>query len=139
MREVRIWRPFRAGEMSQIAAVNALSDAYVTYDDYKRLAGDLDDAQTRIVELKQEIAEDAKATAESQETTGKYMADAEAAQREIELLKKIIGAFSRLRIGKYVSWGNAGGPNECEHGRADGIPCPTCDAEIVSAATGGQG
>ncbi len=60
MREVRIWRPFRAGEMSQIAAVNALSDAYVTYDDYKRLAGDLDDAQTRIVELKQEIAEDAK-------------------------------------------------------------------------------
>ena len=102
-------------------------------------ANALDDARRGIAWLKREIAEDAKATAESQEITGKYMADAEAAQREIELLKKIIGAFSRLRIGKYVSWGNAGGPNECEHGRADGIPCPTCDAEIVSAATGGQG
>ena len=100
MRKVRIWRSDREGEMSQIAAVNALSDAYVTYDDYKRLAGDLVDAQTRIVELKQEIAEDAKATAESQEITGKYMADAESAQRlllEVGLLLLEVGAKAAER------------------------------------------
>jgi DNA repair exonuclease SbcCD ATPase subunit len=43
-------------------------------------ANALDDAQ-------REIAEDAKATAESQEITGKYMDDAESAQREIAELK----------------------------------------------------
>ena len=101
MRKVRIWRSDREGEMSQIAAVNALSDAYVTYDDYKRLAGDLVDAQTRIVELKQEIAEDAKATAESQEITGKYMADAESAQREIERLKTALLMLRAWVIGDH--------------------------------------
>jgi hypothetical protein len=25
-----------------------------------------------------------------------------------------------------LSWANAGGPNECEHGYAEGIKCPTC-------------
>jgi hypothetical protein len=28
----------------------------------------------------------------------------------------------------YLPWYDAGGPNECEHGYADGIPCPHCDA-----------
>lgn len=27
-----------------------------------------------------------------------------------------------------VSWENGGGPNECEHGYAAGLPCPDCDA-----------
>jgi hypothetical protein len=27
----------------------------------------------------------------------------------------------------YLPWYEAGGPNECEHGYADGIPCPHCD------------
>jgi hypothetical protein len=30
---------------------------------------------------------------------------------------------------KYTQWTNAGGPNECKHGYADGIPCPKCDQE----------
>lgn len=28
---------------------------------------------------------------------------------------------------KYLDWANAGGPNECKHGYAKGIPCPQCD------------
>jgi chromosome segregation ATPase len=30
---------------------------------------------------------------------------------------------------EYLHWSQAGGPNECEHGYAEGIPCPNCDAE----------
>ena len=50
-------------------------------------ANALEDAQRKIERLKEEIAEDVKATAESQEITGKYMDDAESAQREIAELK----------------------------------------------------
>jgi hypothetical protein len=28
---------------------------------------------------------------------------------------------------KYMDWARAGGPNECKHGYAEGIPCPYCD------------
>ncbi len=28
----------------------------------------------------------------------------------------------------YLHWSEAGGPNECEHGYAEGIPCPHCDS-----------
>jgi hypothetical protein len=28
---------------------------------------------------------------------------------------------------KYLHWSEAGGPNECEHGYAEGIDCPRCD------------
>ncbi len=27
----------------------------------------------------------------------------------------------------YLRWELAGGPNECSHGYASGIPCPQCD------------
>lgn len=30
---------------------------------------------------------------------------------------------------KYLPWTMAGGPNECAHGYAEGIPCPDCDRE----------
>jgi hypothetical protein len=29
----------------------------------------------------------------------------------------------------YIPWADAGGPNECPHGYAEGIPCPRCDAD----------
>ena len=29
---------------------------------------------------------------------------------------------------EYLHWSEAGGQNECEHGYAEGIPCPNCDA-----------
>lgn len=35
---------------------------------------------------------------------------------------------------RYLPWANAGGPNECEHGYAAGIPCPGCDATIEACA-----
>jgi len=30
-------------------------------------------------------------------------------------------------LDRYIPWTNAGGPNECKHGYARGIPCPECD------------
>lgn len=41
-------------------------------------------------------------------------------------------ALRRLLKDNYVSWAAAGGPNECTHGRAEGIPCPACDRQLVS-------
>jgi hypothetical protein len=32
----------------------------------------------------------------------------------------------------YIPWANAGGPNECEHGYAAGIPCPKCPVDQSS-------
>jgi hypothetical protein len=34
----------------------------------------------------------------------------------------------------YLPWAEAGGPNECAHGYARGIPCPSCDAAVVREA-----
>jgi len=34
---------------------------------------------------------------------------------------------------KYLDWGHAGGPNECRHGYAEGISCPSCDAAEKAA------
>lgn len=28
---------------------------------------------------------------------------------------------------QYLEWAAAGGPNECEHGYAAGVPCPACE------------
>jgi hypothetical protein len=33
---------------------------------------------------------------------------------------------------RYLPWARAGGPNECEHGYAAGIPCPDCDTIAVA-------
>lgn len=35
---------------------------------------------------------------------------------------------------RYLPWANAGGPNECAHGYAAGIPCPSCDATVEACA-----
>jgi multidrug efflux pump subunit AcrA (membrane-fusion protein) len=37
------------------------------------------------------------------------------------------GATAGGETTKYLHWSEAGGPNECEHGYAEGIPCPQCD------------
>jgi hypothetical protein len=34
----------------------------------------------------------------------------------------------------YLKWAYAGGPNECRHGYAAGIPCPDCDAANAGAS-----
>ena len=70
------------------ANLKTVTDREKKLSDERRASADaLDDAQRELARLKQEIAEDAKATAESQEITGKYMADAESAQREVQRLK----------------------------------------------------
>lgn len=35
---------------------------------------------------------------------------------------------------RYTPWENAGGPNECEHGYAEGIPCERCDVDAERKA-----
>lgn len=50
-----------------------------------------------------------------------------------ELQRKVIEeAKKRLSTGKYMAWEWAGGPNECSHGYAAGIPCRQCDENLVS-------
>ena len=43
---------------------------------------------------------------------------------------------------KYLTWAEAGGPNECAHGYARGLPCPRCDArtaaEVAAAAVAAE-
>lgn len=39
----------------------------------------------------------------------------------------------------YVDWASAGGPNECSHGFAAGIPCPHCDRLLVPASLPAEG
>lgn len=50
---------------------------------------------------------------------------------EIERLTAERDAAIRLERGGYVHWSTAGGPNECAHGRAEGIACPECDAGLI--------
>jgi hypothetical protein len=54
--------------------------------------------------------------------------------REWEVLRAGLEAADRLRKGEYLAWANAGGPNECRHGRADSIPCLQCDEAALDAA-----
>ena len=83
------------------ANLKTVTDREKKLSDERRASADaLDDAQRELARLKREIAEDAKATAESQEITGKYMADAEAAQRlllEVGLLLLEVGAKAAER------------------------------------------
>lgn len=39
---------------------------------------------------------------------------------------------------RFISWHSAGGPNECEHGYAAGIPCPHCTPRIHWVIVGGE-
>ena len=43
-------------------------------------------------------------------------------------VQEIGGEETAVEVTKYVPWAYAGGPNECAHGYAEGIPCPDCDA-----------
>jgi hypothetical protein len=46
-------------------------------------------------------------------------------------LREVVAAALRLEIGGYLIWALAGGPGECAHGRAAGIPCRECDRQAV--------
>ena len=41
-------------------------------------------------------------------------------------------------IPRFIEWANAGGPNECSHGYAAGIPCPSCTPRIHWVIVGGE-
>jgi hypothetical protein len=46
--------------------------------------------------------------------------------------KEMKAAQERLKLGKYINWTNAGGPNECAHGVAEALACRKCDEELVA-------
>lgn len=53
-----------------------------------------------------------------------------------ELSKAVQQAKNRIETNYvYIGWQSAGGPNECKHGYAKGIPCPRCDEALVAAAS----
>ena len=58
-------------------------------------------------------------------------ADLQAAHTLIAKMRKILEASDRLISYQYFGWQNAGGPNECKHGIAEGIYCKRCDKLIV--------
>lgn len=47
-------------------------------------------------------------------------------------LMEAVAAAKRLLANVYMDWNIAGGPNQCRHGYADGIPCPDCDRRRVN-------
>ena len=57
-----------------------------------------------------------------------------------ELIERIgraeanIVASVRLIWYRYMEWQKAGGPDECAHGYAKGIPCRACDVDTVMSA-----
>ncbi len=57
---------------------------------------------------------------------------------ERDAAREALLASERLRANKYMEWGYAGGPNECEHGFAEGIDCPRCDEKVVWDYFGGK-
>lgn len=54
---------------------------------------------------------------------------------ELEAKEKVMEAALRL-LGQYpyLAWFVAGGPDQCRHGYAAGVPCPACDQVTVNEA-----
>lgn len=48
-------------------------------------------------------------------------------------------AAERLLGTVYTGWEMAGGPDECRHGIAKGIPCRSCDFDVLKAALAANG
>jgi hypothetical protein len=63
---------------------------------------------------------------------GKIAAEA-ALATERQRVREVVAVARRIVVGKYLAWTNAGGPYECKHGVAGGIPCNTCDRDYILA------
>jgi hypothetical protein len=63
---------------------------------------------------------------------GKIAAEA-ALATERQRVREVVAVARRIVVGKYLAWANAGGPYECKHGVAGGIPCNTCDRDYILA------
>lgn len=90
-------------------------------------------AETRLALAEVQIQaewEEAGATFPDKMPIAKRLAQAQA---ELTALRRVADAAMRLQKNKYLPWTNAGGPNECKHGWADGISCPRCDENAISA------
>lgn len=53
---------------------------------------------------------------------------------ECDELRAALRAAWRLHLKAYHDWRICGGPNECKHGIAAGIPCERCDDETLRKA-----
>lgn len=70
---------------------------------------------------------------ERQLTLGaKRECEREKLEAKLTAAREALEAANRIIKGGYLMWGNVGGPDECAHGRASGIPCPLCDKILVS-------
>lgn len=55
------------------------------------------------------------------------------ARAERDGLRRALEASERLRTNRYMPWANAGGPDQCSHKIAAGIPCRYCDEATLEA------
>lgn len=108
------------------------------YDELRKqnaqLRAELDDLLER---TKLMIADTRRVTGTENEA-GPLAADVQIAfnrlRAELEEVRRALAAAGRLQNHRYIDWFNAGGPNECAHSYAEGIPCRECDKAMFAAA-----
>ncbi len=107
---------------------------------HRVLTAQIESLQQRLAAAERERAQERFNVQQLIEHAGTYAADLDRLRQENQALRERVEAAMRLRRGKYLPWTNAGGPNECPHGRAESIPCPHCDertfAALDAASTG---
>lgn len=89
-------------------------------------------AQLRVLTQRAELAE-SKAEQLQRDARDVCAPIIERQAQDLAQAKRVIEAAQRLRNHHYPHWSSAGGPNECSHGFAEGIPCPSCDDALVAA------
>lgn len=61
--------------------------------------------------------------------TGESEGAADTLKRLVKERDEARAVATRLAVGKYLRWSDAGGPSDCAHGYALGIACRACDVE----------
>lgn len=94
--------------------------------DIAALLADVAEWQAREAETSAELA---KVVAVANERQDRLEAEVRRLQARLEAME----AAGRRVLGdhRYVPWALTGGPDECEHGCAAGIPCRSCDVALL--------
>lgn len=103
---------------------------------YRERVEQLRDALRKLAEAEAESHRLSLVVEQTRESLQRYEADAKSqwtrAKRAEAENARIAGAGARLATDyKYLDWQSAGGPKQCAHGIAAGIPCRACDVLLL--------